>query len=73
MVGTSHFTYEDFAKKWPHALTEEYLATVKTFHSKPGQLGYVLVHEGETLGNMEPWNQPQWYPKGFVEMDFEAL
>ena len=72
MVGTMHFTFDDFAKKWPHALKPDYLEKVKPLISKPNQLGYVLLFEGETMGNPEVWNQPQWYPKGFVEITFNA-
>jgi hypothetical protein len=72
MMGTTHFTYDQFAQKWPRALTPEYLAQMGPMISKPGQLGYVLVREGQTLGSPEGWNQPQWYPKGFVETKYEA-
>ena len=73
MIGTTHFTYEQFAEKWLCAISTEYVETVKPLISKPEQLGYVLVHEGERLENTEAWNQPQWYPKGFVEVTYRAL
>src|ERR1700720_3102080 len=42
MVGTTHFTYDQYAQKWPHALTPEYLAQMGPMISRLGQLGYVL-------------------------------
>jgi hypothetical protein len=72
MVGNM-CTYDEFAKKWPHALTPNYLAQMEPRISKPGELGYVLFHEGETLDNPEPWNQPQWFSKGFVEIRYKSV
>jgi hypothetical protein len=70
MIGTMGFTFEDYAKKWPHAVKEDDLNKIKLI-SKPGQLGYVLLFEGETIENAAVWNQPQWYPKGFVETTYQ--